>query len=82
MTGLFYTSYSAEPSNKARQWIGWNLPFGMRASKPKTSQNQKKKLAAISNEERIHGVTVSDIEKQARPGETYALPRCALRQSA
>jgi plasmid replication initiation protein len=31
----------------------------------------EKKVAAIPNEKRIHGVTVSDIEKNARPGETY-----------
>jgi plasmid replication initiation protein len=31
----------------------------------------EKKAAAIPNEKRIHGVTVSDIEKNARQGETY-----------
>jgi plasmid replication initiation protein len=31
----------------------------------------EKKAAAIPNEKRIHGVRVSDIEKNARPGETY-----------
>jgi plasmid replication initiation protein len=31
----------------------------------------EKKAAAIPNEKRINGVTISDIEKYARPGETY-----------